>query len=169
MKRLLAPLALLATLSGCNILFPGDPRSGVEDVEDCIERLGDEPRSVLFDRVGLDSGQVIPTYTFDVTKMGGEDLRTLIVPGSDETAGSRAMALTKNASTAIDNFMRQPVDDKGAFFFGNDPALYRVRGGPVALDAAVSTGCARQLPGMRLINVTADVFRGDPQSEDETS
>ena len=166
MRTVLA-IAALVTLAGCDILFPEDPRLGIENEAECIARLGDEPREALLDRVGVGTAQVVPTFTFDVTKMSADYLKTLIVPGSDETAGSRGMASTNETSTAVDNFMAQPVDEKGAFFFGRDPSLYRVRGAPVAVDEAVASGCARQLPGMRLISVTASIVPTEPEPDSE--
>ncbi len=156
------------TLSGCSLFDDSDPREGAETPEACIARLAGESLDETF----APNGElVVPTYTYDITKVGLEDLQELTVPGSDETAGSRGMAATNETSTAVTQFMAQSVDEKGAFFMGRDPALYRVRGEPVALDQVVSAGCERQRTGMRLISFTANPTSTAPGSEDpnETS
>lgn len=167
----------LLSLTGCHILNPEDPRLGEEALEACIARVGDP----AVDRNGIqfvsEDQTVLPTFTYDVTKVSPYDLRELIVPGSDETAGSRGMTSTNETSTAVAMFMEQPVDENGAFFFGRDPALYRVRGEAVAFDQAVTAGCERQVAGMRLLSTTlkftieddeTDGADQSDQSEDET-
>lgn len=163
---ILLPLAALTLLPACSLFDNSDPREGAETAEACIARLAGES---LEDTLAPNGELVVPTYTYDVTKMAFEDLQELILPGSDETAGARGMASTNEASTAIAQFMADPVDEKGAFFMGHDPALYRVRGEPVTLDEVAATGCERQETGMRLISFTANVSRPEPEEPGETS
>lgn len=154
MIRVALILPLLAVLPACSLFDDSDPREGTETVEQCTARLASERRDQSFDRIASGAALVVPTYTYDVTKVDLDGLQSLIVTGSDETAGSRGMAATNETSTAVAQFMAQSVDENGAFFLGRDPALYRVRGTPVSADEVVSSGCARQLPGMRLITMS---------------
>lgn len=169
MRRAVIGFAALAILSGCDVLNPDDPRLGVENVEACLQRVSTETREENFDKVAIEGELVTPTFTYDITKASVEDLRKIIVPGSDETAGTRGMATTNQTSTAVENFMAQPVDEKGAFFFGRDPALFRVRGEPLPLNEAMRAGCERQLAGMRLIAFRVAFPQSEPENPDDTS
>lgn len=169
MRRAAIAIAALPALSGCDLLFPEDTRLGVESVDACLERILSEQRDEEFDILTVDGELVTPTFTYDITKASVEDLRKIIVPGSDETAGTRGMATTNQTSTAVENFMAQPVDEKGAFFFGRDPALYRVRGEPLPLNEAMRAGCERQLAGMRLIAFRVAFPQSEPENPDDTS
>ncbi len=154
--RIVPAIASLVALSGCDMLFPEDPRLGIETQEACIARV-DALVEQEFGSEPADSNAVwVPTFTYDVTKLGLEAIQELSVEGSAETAGRELSTSTNEASTALDAFMSQPVDEKGAFFLANDPALYRVRGEPVAIGDAVAAGCARQRPNMRLTGVRLD-------------
>jgi hypothetical protein len=147
-------VASLATVSltGCHILFPEDPREGTELSEECPTRVaGLLGPTTQFADYTEEMG--VPTFTFDITKMAFEDMQRLMVEGSDDTAGRRAMTSTNETSTAVDLFMETPVDEKGAFFTGRDPALYRVRGGLQPKSTMIASGCARQQEGMRLIMI----------------
>lgn len=150
--RALLPAFAAVALSGCSLLFPEDPRDGQELAEECPVRVA----TLLGPGTGFhdyDGEMGVPTYTFDITKMALPDLRRLMVPGSDETAGTRAMAATNETSTAIARFMATSVDERGAFFTGNDPALFRVRGSLQPVSTMIASGCARQQEGMRLIMI----------------
>ncbi|MEL7197029.1 MAG: hypothetical protein AAGL10_01835 [Pseudomonadota bacterium] len=118
-----------------------------------------------FRNAGIDSGTWAPTYTYDITKIDLDALQELTVAGSDKNAGRRNMTQTNETSTAVDQFMSLPVDEKGAFFLGKDPALYRVRGAPEPHDNIVRAGCEKQQDGMRLIafSVAKSVPRPDPE------
>lgn len=145
-------MASFALLPACSLFDDSDWREGDEAAEECAKRMSGK---LEFKQALMQSeGRFIPTYTFDITKMELEAMQELIVPGSDETAGSRGMAATNENSTAIDAFMERPVDEKGAFFLGHNPALYRVRGQPKPLEDVIASGCARQMAGMRLTNIT---------------
>ena len=85
--------------------------------------------------------QGVPTYTYDITKMGLEQIQVLMVEGSDDTAGARLRAATNEEGTAVAQFMSMTVSDKGAFFMGRDPALFRVRGEAQAKDTMIASGC----------------------------
>lgn len=160
-----ASFALL-TLSGCHILFPEDPREGEELSEECSTRVaGLLGPTTGFAKYTEEMG--VPTFTFDVTKMAFEDLKLLMLPGSDEKAGARAMMSTNETSTAVAQFMTMPVDEKGAFFMARDPALYRVRGGLQPVSTMIATGCARQQEGMRLIMIDVGAVPAGQKPEPE--
>ena len=165
-KRTIPLIASIALLPSCALFDNSDPREGVESAEACLQRLGGERKAEDFELADLDGQLVVPTYTYDITKVSLDDIQSLIVAGSDETAGSRGMTSTNETSTAVDQFMAQRVDEKGSFFFARDPALYRVRGETVAVGEVVSTGCARQLEGMRLTSVTAELEAAEPPAEE---
>lgn len=151
---LCAMMASLAALPACSLFDDTDWREGDEAADKCAQRMSGKLE--FKQALAQAEGRFVPTYTFDITKMGLEDMQELIVPGSDETAGSRGLAATNEASTAIANFMDTPVDEKGSFFLGHNPALYRVRGEPKPLEAVVASGCARQMAGMRLTDITLE-------------
>ncbi len=160
------PIAVLL-LPACSLFDDTDPREGPETLEACAARVSKDAPDITAE----DGAMFTPTYTYDITKVGLEDLQELTVPGSDETAGSRGMAATNEVSTAVARFMAQSVDEKGAFFMGRDPALYRVRGAPVAFDQIVTAGCERQKVGMRLLSysATASGSAPDPETSEDTS
>lgn len=168
MKRTAAILLCAASVSGCNILFPEDPRTGQELSEECPIRVA----GLLGPATGFasyDEEMGVPTYTFDITKMAFEDMQRLMVEGSDDTAGARAMAATNEASTAVDVFMATSVDEKGAFFTGRDPALFRVRGALQPKSTMIASGCARQQEGMRLIMIDVASVPVEPEPDIETA
>lgn len=165
MLRTAAISISLLSLTGCHILFPEDPREGAELSTECPTRVaGLLGPTTQFANYTEEMG--VPTFTFDITKMAFEDMQRLMVEGSDDTAGTRARAATNEDSTAVDVFMETPVDEKGAFFTGRDPALYRVRGGLQPKSTMIASGCARQQEGMRLIMI--DVGPVPPEPEPET-
>ncbi len=152
------PLTLLTLLPACSYFDDTDPREGAETLEACIERVSKDAPDIT----GSEGAVFVPTYTYDITKVGLEDLQELTVPGSDETAGSRDMAATNETSTAVARFMAQSVDENGAFFMGRDPALYRVRGEALASDQIIAAGCERQKTGMRLLSFTTGPVQSVP-------
>ncbi len=162
--RLAIAPAAVALLTGCHLLFPEDPREGTELSAECPTRVaGLLGPTTQFANYAQEMG--VPTFTFDITKMALEDMQRLMVEGSDDTAGARAMAATNVASTAVDMFMDTPVDEKGAFFTGRDPALYRVRGGLQPKSTMIASGCARQQNGMRLIMINVAPVPADPEPD----
>lgn len=169
MRRAAFAIGALAALSGCDLLFPEDTRLGVESVDACLERISSEQRDEAFDIITADGELVTPTFTYDITKVSAEGLDTLIVEGSDETAGRRLMQATNETSTAVNQFLNDPVDENGAFFFGRDPSYYRVRGEPLPLNEAMRAGCARQIAGMRFIRAQFSFPQSDPENSDDTS
>ncbi|WP_298303239.1 hypothetical protein [uncultured Erythrobacter sp.] len=163
MKRLPIIVASAFTLTGCHILFPEDPREGSELSEECLTRVASLlGPTTQFAKLAQEMG--VPTFTFDITKMAFEDMQRLMVDGSDDTAGNRAMASTNETSTAVDIFMQTPVNEKGAFFTGRDPALYRVRGGLQPKSTMIASGCARQQEGMRLIMIDVGPVPAEPET-----
>lgn len=152
----LAPLSL--ALGGCSLLFPEDPRLGYEAYDDCLSRVSGE--LLEFRKAASESdGLLVPTYTYDITKVGFEAKRALIVEGSDETLGARLKRETNRVRTAYQRFNTSPTDETGVFFLGNDPALYRVRGGAQFADTILPTGCARQMTDARLVRVDIEPFQ----------
>lgn len=153
MIRALPAIVALVALSGCELLFPEDPRLGTESVKACTARVESDLRLKLEENGFEDSPVWLPTYTYDITKLSLEDIQSLSSSRSDETQGTRLDKATNMTSTAVDAFMQQQVDEEGAFFLGHDPALYRVRGEAIATDAVIAAGCERQLANMRLIDI----------------
>jgi len=152
-RPVVAALACLAALSGCSVIFPEDPRLGAEGESACITRVEE---ALLIEFAGIDSEQDtiwVPTFTYDITKLGLDEIQALSQSSSDEVVGTDLVRSTNETSTAVDAFMAQPVDEGGSFLLGRDPALYRVRGAPVRFDEAIAGGCARQQSNMRLIDV----------------
>ena len=170
-RSITIPAALLS-LSGCNILIPEDPRLGVEPEEECVARMkqvlkssfGNEGGDAQSDEVGGNEPPFFPIFTYDVTKLGLEAIQKLSVEGTDETAGTTLRAGTNETSTAVAQFMAEPVDENGAFFLARDPALYRVRGNPVFFGGGIPAGCARQQKNMRLMSIE---YTRVPKSEPE--
>lgn len=150
----IAAPAWMFALGGCSVLFPEDSRSGKEPLADCSARV--LSTFVRVDRNALIEGtqRVVPTFTFDVTKLDLEDLQELSADSTGQSDGAALRRSTNETSTAVTRFMEEPVDEDGALFLGSDPALYRVRGTPVTLRNAVAMGCERQREGMRLIDVS---------------
>jgi len=189
MKRTGVILLCAVSLSGCSILFPEDPRLGVEPEAECIARMEQELKS-SFGNSGGDpqpdaspaaDPPFFPIFTYDVTKLGLEAIKEMSVEGTNETAGTTLRTSTNETSTAVAQFMDQPVDENGAFFLARDPALYRVRGEPVFFGGGVAAGCARQKENMRLIRVdytripepepdieTAETPAGDTPTDNES-
>ena len=163
MIRAAFAITALAALSGCELLFPEDPREGAETLESCLGRVAAKQRDLLAEAAAEDV--LVPTYTYDITKLSLEDLQALTVAGADETAGTRERRQTNQASTAVDNFLAAPVDENGAFYMGRDPALYRVRGEEIAAGEIATAGCERQKAGMRLIDFTASPVPTEPESD----
>ncbi|GMN01557.1 hypothetical protein [Erythrobacter sp. MTPC3] len=161
-------ITCLAALPACSLFDDSDPREGAENVNACVARFTGAMSAQFrtnFDR--LDTGVWSPTYTYDVTKMDLENLQALMVEGSDESAGRRLTASTNEVSTAVAQFNAMPVDEKGAFFMGRDPALYRVRGEPAPKDKLIAAGCERQQSNMRLVRLDWAPAPPAPEANDE--
>jgi hypothetical protein len=147
-----AILAVLPMLGACSLLWPEDERVGNESAAECATRVAEAlgPGS----NFRLYEGEAgVPTFTYDITKLGLEEVQALVGEGGDETAGARTMSETNMTDTAVEEFMVRRVDGKGAFFLGRDPALYRVRGQRQPVETMIESGCARQQADMRLIDV----------------
>ncbi|MEO0461738.1 MAG: hypothetical protein AAF127_01305 [Pseudomonadota bacterium] len=159
------------TLGGCSLIFPEDWRVGEEPVEECIARLNADIDMFDFrdlnDGDGDELGALVPTYTFDITKLPFSRVQELVKPGSDETLGARLMKQFNDNGAAMERFMQWPVDENGAFFFGVKPALFRVRGEPRMHSDILALGCERQGADMRLLRVSVEPLP-KPQSAPET-
>ncbi|MDY7097390.1 MAG: hypothetical protein SXU28_04565 [Pseudomonadota bacterium] len=168
MRALLA-IGALGTLSGCDLLFPEDWRLGEEPLQQCLNRLNSDIDMLDFREAADTSEPLVPTFTYDITLLSFEDKQALILPGADETLGARLMKSTNEISTAKAQFMQWPVDEKGAFFFGVKPALFRVRGEPQNHSEILTTGCERLGANARLISVSLAAVPAEPEPEpDET-
>lgn len=171
MRTALTLLAASLALGGCSLIWPEDERVGGEDADDCAARvaklLGPGSNFRLY------QGEAgVPTFTYDITKLGLEEVQALLRKGGDETAGTRTMNQTNMTSTAVEEFMNREVDEKGAFFLGRDPALYRVRGQRQPVEGMIANGCERQEADMRLIDIaisaSASKAAADSEQEQET-
>ncbi|MEE4206829.1 MAG: hypothetical protein V2I39_11080 [Erythrobacter sp.] len=166
MRASLTILAALPMLAGCSLLWPEDERLGPETAETCAARVakllgpGSDFRLYKGER-----GH--PTFTFDITKLGLEEVQALVGEGGDETAGYRTMSQTNMTATAVEEFMARDVDEKGAFFLGRDPALYRVRAKAQPVADMIASGCARQQADMRLIDVAVSASAPEPAADSD--
>ncbi|MDJ0977531.1 MAG: hypothetical protein QNI87_03265 [Erythrobacter sp.] len=161
--QLCLPFAALA-LGGCSLLFPEDPRVGDEDEGVCQGRVRTSLTYQQSEELRTSSGLWVPTFTYDVTKLDLAAIKALTVPGTDDTAGTRLMQETNRTSTAVERFMQMEVDQKGAFFLGRDPSLYRVRGQAQPSTQILKSGCARQQENMRLIAVSWERYQLRPKA-----
>lgn len=152
-RVLFASIAALG-LSGCNLLFPEDPRVGDEDKGACQGRVRTSLTYEESEELRTLSGLWVPTYTYDVTKLDFAAIKALAVPGTDETAGTRLMQETNRTKAAVERFMSMEVSEKGAFFLGREPSLYRVKGKAQPASQILAAGCARQQTNMRLFAVS---------------
>lgn len=153
MIRAVPPILALVALSGCDLLFPEDPRLGEEEADSCVTRVGHAMRLKLAAAGGDGNTVWVPTYTYDITKLSLDAIKELSASGFAETKGTRLNQSTNETSTAFDVFMDTEVDENGAFFLGHEPALYRVRGRSGRYDDLIAAGCARQQENMRLIDI----------------
>ncbi|MEE4200679.1 hypothetical protein [Erythrobacter sp.] len=157
MNRILFVFAASLLLTGCDDIAAWfeeeDWREGEESLDACMERVRAGYHEGVVELLESDE-QRQPTYTFDVTKASFEDLNSITVAESEEGGGSVQFSGVDAPGYIIHDFMETPVDEKGAFMLGRDPALYRVRGEPIALKDVFAVGCKRQMPGMRLISFT---------------
>ena len=167
----LAPIAAFG-LSGCSLLFPEDPRLGDEDKGACEGRVRTSLTYQESEELRTVTGLWIPTYTYDVTMLDFAAIQALSVPGTDETAGTRLMQETNRTQAAVERFMNMDVSEKGAFFLGREPALYRVQGKAQPASQILASGCTRQQPDMRLFAVSWKQARSrakiDPDTSDKT-
>ncbi|MEO0690379.1 MAG: hypothetical protein AAFY51_08790 [Pseudomonadota bacterium] len=160
------PFTTLA-LAGCSLFSSEDPRVGVEDAEDCANRVRPSLTYQEYQDLKTAPGRWVPTFTYDVTKMEFSAIQKLVANGADETVGTRLIQQTNRTATAVERFMDMDVSEKGAFFLGRKPALFRVRGRPQAASQILASGCERQLPDMRLINVSWQPWQPPTETDEE--
>ncbi|MGB3712010.1 MAG: hypothetical protein WA985_10000 [Erythrobacter sp.] len=165
MAKVAITIVALAFLPACDLINPPDWREGTEPIAECVERLGEWDRNL--DVAAGARELYVPTYTYDITLLDLEEIQGLVTEGTDQTAGSRGRAATNETSTAIADFKTQPVDEDGAFFLGNDPAFYRVRGIAQPFERIAKEGCERQEANMRLVEIEAAAMQtGSPVDAD---
>nr|WP_298927661.1 hypothetical protein [uncultured Erythrobacter sp.] len=167
--RAVAILPVLLFLPACSLFDNSDPREGVEPQAECMARyadtLGRQGRNLLVES----SDDVVPTFTYDVTKMDLEAMKVLMVDGSDQSAGRRLTGQHNELSTAVARFKAEPVSEKGAFFLGHDPALYRVRGKTQPLKNVLAAACERQQANMRLVGIDFTTPTAAPEQTDASN
>ncbi len=162
MRSVVSRLTLTASLlllSACENPFANkDWREVEETAEECVARLSGklEVRQLL----EAAEGQVVPTYAFDITKMELMAINEMIVPPSGNSRGSLRTSAFGATAPPVAAFMELSVTEDGAFYFGDDPSLYRVRGEAVLGDQVLASGCAMQKPGMRFISFKLQNSRG---------
>lgn len=163
-RPLLAALAIVS-LGACDLLEDKDWREGVESAEDCAARLSGklEIRQLL----EAAEGPVVPTYAYDITKMDLMAINEMIVPASGDERGSIRTSAFGATAPPVEAFMNLSVTEAGAFYFGDDPSLYRVRAEAMMGDTVLAAGCERQQEGMRLTGFTLDNPPSVEPSEDE--
>ncbi len=149
-RAFLAAMAMLPLAACENPFEDKDWREGDEAAEECAARLSGklEVKQLL----EAAEGQVVPTYAFDITKMELMAINEMIVPASGDSRGSLRTSAFGATAPPVAAFMELSVTEDGAFYFGEDPSLYRVRGRALPGDQVLATGCAMQKPGMRLIS-----------------
>ena len=147
-RTIIAVLIATGMLAGCT-----DWREGEETAEACVERFALKKGAVH--PLADDPSQWVPSYTYDVTKMGGEGIRALIKSTEDGAEpGTDGVSLVGSGSSqaARDKFADLPATKAGAVFLADDPSLYKVRGKPGLHRDLLRQGCEGQREGMRLIN-----------------
>lgn len=148
-RTMIAALIAVGMLTGCT-----DWREGSETVEACVERFALKKGAVH--PLADDPGQWVPSYTFDVTKMGAENLRDLINASDAKarTAESGIIAGGGSDVKAREAFEDTPASEAGVLLIAEDPALFKVRGKPGLHRELIRQGCEGQRAGMRLISFT---------------
>lgn len=147
-RTMIAVILMTGTLSSC-----ADWRESPETVEACLARFA--PKKGAVDLLGDDPGQWVPSYTYDITKMGGEGIRALVKTAEDgANPGTVGVILIGSGSsrTARDKFANIPVTEAGALLLADDPSLYKVRGKSGLNRDLLRQGCEAQRSGMRLIS-----------------
>ena len=146
-RTMIAALIAMGMLTGCT-----DWREGEETVDACKKRHALKEGAVH----PLDDSphQWVPSYTYDITKMGGEGIRALVKTAEDGAeAGTVGVSLVGSGSSqsARDTFADRPATEAGAVLLADDPSLYKVRGKPVLHRDLIRQGCEGQRSGMRLL------------------
>lgn len=147
-RTMFAAMSVLA-LTGCR-----DWREGEETVEACMQRF--VLKGGAADQLENDRNQWVPSYTYDVTKVAPEQLRTVIKSvggtGQPEAIAELEGSLSQKER---DDFHDMPATEEGLLLLGGDPSLFKVRGKPGLHRDLVRQGCEGQRAGMRLISWSA--------------
>lgn len=150
-RTMIAALISMGMLSGCT-----DWREGEERVEACVQRFALKNGAV--DPLDDSPHQWVPSYTYDITKMGVEGIRALVKTAEDGAKpGTVGVSLVGSGSSQVarDNFADLPVTEAGVVLMADDPSLYKVRGKPGIHRDLIRQGCESQRAGMRLISWSA--------------
>ncbi|WP_301749573.1 hypothetical protein [uncultured Erythrobacter sp.] len=148
-RTMIAALIAMGMLTGCT-----DWREGSETVEACLKRLA--PKKDVVDPLHNSPHQWVPSYTYDVTKLAPEALRSLIKVSQTKGQTEGITVLEGSSSQkARDDFHDRPATKEGLLLIADDPALYKVRGRPGLYRELIRQGCDGQRAGMRLINWSA--------------
>ncbi len=152
--RSLLPILIALPLAGCDLFDDKDWREGTESAEECTARVA--KKLEVKQLIEATDGNVLPTFTFDITKMDLNAINEMIVPASGNQRGSLRTSAFGATAPPVEAFMALDVSEAGAFYFGDDPSLYRVQGKVLTADEIVPAGCAMQKTGMRLTGFTLE-------------
>ena len=160
-SRILVAVSLALPLGACSLFDDKDWREGVEEAAECEKRVGKKRK--VKQLLAAAEGDVLPTFTFDITKMDLNAINEMIVPASGDERGSLRTSAFGATAPPVEAFMALDVTEAGAFYFGDDPSLYRVQG-PSALPASeiLAAGCAMQKADMRLTGFTLETAPSQP-------
>jgi hypothetical protein len=146
MGRTMFTAMTVLALTGCS-----DWREGEETVEACLKRFA--PKEGAVDPLADDKNQWVPSYTYDVTNLGTDEIRSLVRKSNDSgVAGNLTVVSGGDDQQARDAFNDKPATEAGAVLLTKDPSLYKVRGKPALHRDVVRQGCEGQRAGMRLIS-----------------
>jgi hypothetical protein len=147
-RTIIAALIAMGMLTGCT-----DWREGEETVEACEKRFALKKGAVH--PLADDPGQWVASFTYDITKLGGEGIRALVKTAKDGAEpGTVGLSVVGSGSSQIvrDKFADLPATEAGAVLMADDPSLYKVRGKHGLHSDLVRQGCEGQRAGMRLIS-----------------
>lgn len=146
-RTMIAALMMTGALTGC-----ADWREGSESVETCLARFA--PKKGAVDPLEDDRNKWVPSYTYDVTKMGTENLRGLL-KASEKNGQVAGIGIIGEGSSTRKAFDDAPATEAGVLLFAEDPALFKVRGKAGLHRDLIRQGCEGQRAGMRLISWSA--------------
>lgn len=142
-------IGAVAALAGCGTA--GADAASVETDQECAERFSSYINRPAM--VQLFAGKPLTiTYSFDVTELPDADLKALMRLNDASEKSPKVTAVSGPSQEALKSFMAEKVEPRGAIFM-SDVSIYRTVQLVETLDKVVVTGCARQRPGMRLIQI----------------
>ncbi|MFN9634299.1 MAG: hypothetical protein ACK554_12815, partial [Erythrobacteraceae bacterium] len=160
-RTIIAAFIALGMLAGCT-----DWREGEETFEACEKRFALKKGAVH--PLADDPGQWVASFTYDITKLGGEGIRALVKTAKDGAEpGTVGLSVVGSGSSQIvrDKFADLPATEAGAVLMADDPSLYKVRGKPSLYRDLLRQGCEGQRAGMRLVSMS--FYREDALADGE--